>query len=63
MKFKQETAQFIFDGSNDCLFLFVDADGEASSRALADLKEISKKLKGNILMCYSGARDGMDEGL
>ena len=63
MKFDQAAAQLIFGGGKDCLFVFVDADGEASNKAMAALEDASTKLKGNILMSYSGNRDGMDATL
>ena len=60
---EQQAAQVIFGTPKAALVLFVDADGEASTAALEDLKTVSADLKGKIVMTYSGDRDGMDAEL
>ena len=52
----------VFGGGEACLFLFVD-EGETSKTALDSLEEASAKLKGNVLMAYSGVKDGLDKRL
>lgn len=52
----------IFGGGASCFFLFVE-DGEASAKAREALDEASAKLKGSILMAYSGVVDGLDKRL
>ena len=63
MKFDQKAAQLIFGGGSSCLFLFIEDGDEASEAAKEALDEASTKLKGSVLMAYSGVTDGLDKRL
>lgn len=64
MYFDQGAASLIFGSNAAALVVFADEDEGEGSAALAALREVSGKLKGKILMAYSGSNDdGLEKKL